>query len=183
MTGISPTATENAADWASNTFHPLGALLYTNTTYRETIKIIDQVDVPSIPFHNGTPAYVYDWQSGAIAPVPAATTEFKILLIAEIARYAAYWALEFGPLYSEPNYHHGVPEQWTVSTKQWLANHDYYALPVLFNGGMVAYGYGDMSQVPIVRHAGRAAVPRWLIRSSCTCFNILRRTSCLPLQI
>ena len=44
----------------------------------------------------------------------------------------------------------GVPQDLTISTAEWLAQNGYQALPVVFNEGMVAYGYGDLRQVPIV---------------------------------
>jgi hypothetical protein len=33
---------------------------------------------------------------------------------------------------------------------EWLANNDFEALPVVFVQAMVAYGYGDLREVPIV---------------------------------
>ena len=43
--------------YQSNHFHPLGALLFTNGTYRETLKVINQVGVPAVPFLGGTPRW------------------------------------------------------------------------------------------------------------------------------
>jgi hypothetical protein len=44
----------------------------------------------------------------------------------------------------------GVPQEFTVSTAQWLASNNFQALPVLFVQAMVAFGYGDLREVPIV---------------------------------
>lgn len=44
----------------------------------------------------------------------------------------------------------GVPEALTVPTSQWLSQNNYTALPVIFNRGMAAYGYGDLRETPIV---------------------------------
>jgi hypothetical protein len=38
-----------------------------------------------------------------------------------------------------------------MSTFQWLLEHDYPLLLLLFIEGMVPYGYGDVTEVPIVR--------------------------------
>ena len=43
-----------------------------------------------------------------------------------------------------------MPQEFTVTTAEWLSEHNYEALPVLFNQGMVAYGYGDLRETPIV---------------------------------
>ena len=136
---------------SSNHFHPLGALLFTNATYREALKVINKVGVPAVPFRDGMPRWAYDAASGAVQAVPAVSALSKAVLAEEVARYSIFWAAEFAPRYAAVGYPNGVPPEFTVSTADWLARHHYRALPVLFNQGMVAYGYGDLRETPIVR--------------------------------
>ena len=81
----------------SDTYHPLGALLFTNITYRETLKIINTVDVPAVPFTDGSFQWEYDWTNGIVQAAPAITTSFESLLAQEIAKYTAFWEAEFAP--------------------------------------------------------------------------------------
>ena len=96
------------------------------------------------------------------------TLEFEALALEEFARYELYWNTVFalqdsiGYKVSERTMlgwiqkgliivQDGVPEDFTLTTAAWLAKYDYSALPVVFVNAMVAYGYGDPAQTPIVR--------------------------------
>ena len=132
----------------SNTFHPLGALLYTNTTYRETLKIIDTVGVPSVPFLGNLPKWDYDWKTGALQPAPILTSAFNETLASELPRYISFWETEFAPNLTSIGYKAGVPEAFTIPFSEWLTENSFEALPIVFNEAMVSFGYGDGAQVP-----------------------------------
>lgn len=44
----------------------------------------------------------------------------------------------------------GIPDELTVPAAEWLARNGYQTLQAAFVQSMVAYGYGDYRQVPIV---------------------------------
>ncbi|KAJ7753032.1 FAD/NAD-P-binding domain-containing protein [Mycena olivaceomarginata] len=106
-------------------FHPMGALLYSNQTYRETLPVIDASGVSSFAFR---------------------------LFKEEIERYTTFWNTEFAPKAGDRiqgKRHNGV-EGYTMSTMDWLLENDYPLLLLLFINGMVPYGYGDVRQTPIL---------------------------------
>jgi len=85
----------------SKTYHPLGALIFVNQTYHETLKIINQVNVPAEQYKRGA-IWKYDYKSGAIgqqAPSPQLAQQLQ----AEAARYIQQWPTVFGNKYSAPN--------------------------------------------------------------------------------
>ncbi|KAG4428390.1 hypothetical protein IFR05_016129 [Cadophora sp. M221] len=136
------------AVYETNTFHPLGALLFSNASYPETLKVVDVSGVPAVPFVTGQ-RWFYDVQSGSTVLSPAISPAFATLVGQEFQRYALYWTTIFAP-YSALRYKNGVPQELTVTTSQWLASNNYQALPVLFVQAMVAFGYGDLREVPIL---------------------------------
>ena len=103
---------------ASTHFHPLGALLFTNGTYREALKIINKVEVPAVPFLDGMPRWAYDYLSGAVQPVPNVSALSTVVLIEEIARYSLFWATEFSPLYSSVGYKVSCPATCLPRTRR-----------------------------------------------------------------
>ncbi|KAH7417335.1 FAD/NAD-P-binding domain-containing protein [Cadophora sp. MPI-SDFR-AT-0126] len=136
------------AVYEKNTFHPLGALLFSNASYPETLKVIETSGVSAIPFVTGQ-RWLYDVPTGSLALSPAISSEFATLVGQEFQRYAAYWTTIFAP-YSALRYKNGVPAELAVTTSQWLATNNFQALPVLFIQAMVAFGYGDLREVPIL---------------------------------
>ncbi|PVH85846.1 FAD/NAD(P)-binding domain-containing protein [Cadophora sp. DSE1049] len=136
------------AVYETNTFHPLGALLFSNASYPETLKVIETSGVPAVPFVTGQ-RWLYDVPTGSLALSPAISSEFATLVGQEFQRYAVYWTTIFAP-YSALRYKNGVPQELTVTTSQWLASNNFQALPVLFIQAMVALGYGDLREVPIL---------------------------------
>ena len=140
----------------------------TQDTYRETLQIINEVDVPAVPFIGGMLQWQYDYLSGNVTPAPSFSDQERALLAQEIDRYSVFWAVNFAPRYScigypvsirrharirQGTYHvqNGVPQNFTVPAAEWLAKNDYKVLPTLFILGMVSYGYGDLRETPIVR--------------------------------
>ncbi|KAJ7917281.1 FAD/NAD-P-binding domain-containing protein [Mycena leptocephala] len=131
-------------------FHPMGALLYSNQTYRETLPVIDASGVSSFAFGYTSPQWLYDWRSGYTEEVSTPMSELTAneLFKEEIERYTTFWNTEFAPK-AVIGYKNGV-EGYTMSTLDWLLENDYPLLLVLFINGMVPYGYGDVRQTPIL---------------------------------
>jgi len=136
------------AVYETNTYHPLGALLFSNASYPETLKVIETSGVPAIPFVTGQ-RWLYDVPTGSLALSPAISSEFATLVGQEFQRYAVYWNTIFAP-YTALRYKNGVPQELTVTTSQWLASNNFQALPVLFIQAMIAFGYGDLRETPIL---------------------------------
>jgi hypothetical protein len=137
------------AVYDKGTFHPLGALLFTNDTYRETLKIIKSGNVHASTFVDVAPGWDYDWHNGTVQPAPSLAVAQEALAVLEIARYELYWNTVFAPI-SSVGYRTGFPDEMTLSTAAWFVKHDYKILPVLFNLGMVAYGYDDLRRTPML---------------------------------
>lgn len=78
----------------------MGALLFSNQTYRETLPIIDASGLPSMPFGNGGGEdWLYDYKTGHVQH--DASSSFNTsspLFQAEIDKYTNFWNTEFAPL-------------------------------------------------------------------------------------
>ena len=81
--------------------HPLGALFFSNETYRETLPIIEASGLPAIPFSNFSNGnnWFYDSKTGSVEQSQLLSTMTKSPLFqAEIDRYTKFWKTEFEPL-------------------------------------------------------------------------------------
>jgi hypothetical protein len=80
-------------------FHPMGALLYSNQTYRETLPVIDASGVSSFAFGYTSPQWLYDWRNGYTEEVSTPLSEMTAneLFKEEIERYTTFWNTEFAP--------------------------------------------------------------------------------------
>jgi len=78
----------------------MGALLYSNETYRETLPIIDASGLPSMAFGNGGDTWLYDYQTGhaQLSTTSITNTTSSSLFQAEIDKYTNFWNTEFAPL-------------------------------------------------------------------------------------
>lgn len=123
----------------NDTFHPLGALIFFNGTYVETLKIIEQTTVKATEQHVGPPQWIYDWTDGDVTAAPGFTAEQEALLLDEVGRYTEFWNTVYQPI-SDVGYRQPIPEDLTVSVLEWCTQNNYRILPALFNIGMVAYG-------------------------------------------
>lgn len=85
-----------ADDVFRDTYHPLGALLFSNGTYTETLKVIEKSGVLSVPFVTGQ-RWLYNWTSGVALPSPPISVAFATLVGQEFQRYVAYWSTVFAP--------------------------------------------------------------------------------------
>ncbi|KAF1995917.1 FAD/NAD(P)-binding domain-containing protein [Amniculicola lignicola CBS 123094] len=132
-------------------FHPLGAAFYSNASYPETLKVINNADIGSVPFGlaGDRQQFRYNYTNGDITPVPALSVQFVLQIQVEIPRYAKLWTQKFAP-YSAPNYKNGVPDELTVSGTEWFAKNNFTALPILLVNPLALYGYGDIRVVPIL---------------------------------
>jgi monoamine oxidase len=89
----------------SNNYFPLGALLFSNGSYPETLKVINKVGVPATPLVTG-PRWQFNWTNGIVVPPPNVTVEFATLVGQEYQRYVQYWTTVFQP-YSALRYKAG----------------------------------------------------------------------------
>lgn len=80
----------------SNNYFPLGALLFSNGSYPEILKVINKVGIPATPLVTG-PRWQYIWTNGVVGPPPNITAEFATLVGQEFQRYAQYWTTVFQP--------------------------------------------------------------------------------------
>ena len=82
--------------------HPIGALIFTNETYRETLPIIDASGVSAIPFANISDGknWLYDPESGYVQQAESSLSNLtkSPLFQAEIDRYIKFWNTEFAPV-------------------------------------------------------------------------------------
>ena len=80
----------------------MGALLFTNETYRETLPIIDASGITAMPAANpGNNTWLYDYEHGTqrgISSIPNITSD--PVFQAEIDRYTSFWNDEFAPFIS-----------------------------------------------------------------------------------
>jgi len=79
----------------------MGALLFTNETYRETLPIIAVSGVPAIPFSfSDQKNWLYDPESGHVQQAELSLTNLAKSpnFQAEIDRYIEFWNTEFAPL-------------------------------------------------------------------------------------
>jgi hypothetical protein len=99
-------ASETAADHPlRGIFHPLGAAFFSNASYSETIKLVDQTDISIQPFSlaGAREMFRYNYSDGAIEANPSLVPQFLASLSAEIPRYTALWNQRFQPI-SAVNY-------------------------------------------------------------------------------
>jgi hypothetical protein len=89
----------------SGIFHPLGAAFLSNASYPETLKVLDQTNVPieSFQLAGARQMYRYNYTSGAIELNPPLAAPFLQAVTAEIPRYIALWNQRFRPI-STTNY-------------------------------------------------------------------------------
>ncbi|KAF1941829.1 FAD/NAD(P)-binding domain-containing protein [Clathrospora elynae] len=130
-------------------FHPLGAAFFSNATYTETIRILNQTDVSIEPFAlaGAREQFRYNFSTGSIDANPAIAPQFLASVSAEIPRYVALWNQRFRPI-SVTNYKNGVPDEFTVSGAEWFHKNNFTALPIILVNPLALYGYGDINIVP-----------------------------------
>ncbi|KAI0087467.1 hypothetical protein BDY19DRAFT_907329 [Irpex rosettiformis] len=133
-------------------YHPMGALIFTNQTWINTLPIIEASGLPLSPGPNVTSGFIYGAGIAAnlVVPTPPVTDAQKALLASELQRYAAFWTANFAPKYTALRYTNGVPEEFSVPMAKWLQSQGFKALPQVMELGMVPFGYGDIKQTPAI---------------------------------
>jgi len=83
----------------------LGAAFFSNATYPETIKILNQANVPIEPFAltGSREVFRYNYTNGLIQASPALPPQLLAAVSAEIPRYVQLWNQRFQPI-SVANY-------------------------------------------------------------------------------
>lgn len=81
-------------------FHPLGAAFFSNATYPETLKIIDEsgVSIEEFALAGAREQFFFNITTGATEPVPAPSPLFLQAVAAEIPRYIQLWNQVFKPI-------------------------------------------------------------------------------------
>ncbi|KAL5429097.1 hypothetical protein PMIN06_004729 [Paraphaeosphaeria minitans] len=130
-------------------FHPLGAAFFSNASYPETLKVINEsgVSIEEFALAGAREQFRFNITTGAIDAVPALSTQTLQLVAAEVPRYIQLWNRDFAPI-SATNYKKGVPDSLTVSGQQWFKTNNFTVLPQLLVNPIALYGYGDIRVVP-----------------------------------
>ncbi|OAG12923.1 FAD/NAD(P)-binding domain-containing protein [Paraphaeosphaeria sporulosa] len=130
-------------------FHPLGAAFFSNTSYPETLKVINEsgVSIEEFALAGAREQFRFNITTGAIEAVPALSTQALQRVAAEVPRYIQLWNRDFAPI-SATNYKKGVPDSLTVSGEQWFKTNNFTVLPQLLVNPIALYGYGDIRVVP-----------------------------------
>lgn len=129
------------------TYHPLGAVIFENQSYPETLKVISQTNVTATYFKDLEPKWTYDWQNGSIGEYKSLTLPQKLQLAIEVSKYSFFWYTTFKPI-SGIGYREGIPETLTVPLLEWMKQKGYHVLPSLMNFIIFTYGYGDIREIP-----------------------------------
>lgn len=86
-------------------FHPLGAAFFSNATYPETLKVLNQtnVSIESFALAGAREMFRYNYTNGLIDLNPAPAPQFFAAVSAEIPRYVQVWNERFRKI-SATNY-------------------------------------------------------------------------------
>ncbi|SPN99731.1 uncharacterized protein DNG_02582 [Cephalotrichum gorgonifer] len=131
-------------DW----FLPLGAVLFNEDSYVETVKLVEQTGVPYRNFSAGE-RWTFDWKSDDAEVIPGATEDFEQALVLEYLRYSEIWTTVYEP-YSGIGYKNGVPAELAVPGAQWLAENGFQVIGIPMIDAFTSYGYGDYREIPIL---------------------------------
>ncbi len=82
----------------------MGALIYSNATYTETLKIIDQSGVPSYQFGYAAKPWLFDWRTGVVTLAQSSLADLYPLLKPDIDRYTQFWNANIGPHWGSIGY-------------------------------------------------------------------------------
>ncbi|KIK56058.1 hypothetical protein GYMLUDRAFT_174825 [Collybiopsis luxurians FD-317 M1] len=140
---------------ARTTYHAMGALIFTNQTYNNTLPLILEAGLPLSPALSPGPSANWNYwlyeagakgaQSVTKLPFPNTTELFEILV--EVNYYEFLWNELFAP-YSGSRYEGDICEEFTMPMKQWLFSKGFIKLPTFVELGLVYEGYGNIAQTP-----------------------------------
>ncbi|PSR82344.1 hypothetical protein PHLCEN_2v6087 [Hermanssonia centrifuga] len=132
-------------------FHPLGALLFTQETYRETYPLIEESGLPRLPFAYDFKAWQYNWTTGIVAQSPFSFKDIYPHVENDVIQYITFWTDSFAPTMEAIGYPNGIPDELTVPFEQWLKTNGYGGtFRGIIEHAIVPYGYGTISETPTV---------------------------------
>jgi hypothetical protein len=95
----------------SSTFSPLGALIFTPPTYRESIKLLLKTGVTSVPFVSGE-KWQYNASSGSVWAKPPLPPQVTQLFMQEVRKYIGWWNKNFVLYNIAPGYPVSIIESY-----------------------------------------------------------------------
>ncbi|PSR82345.1 hypothetical protein PHLCEN_2v6088 [Hermanssonia centrifuga] len=132
-------------------FHPLGALLFTQESFREVYPLIEESGLPRFPFAYDFKAWKYNWTTGIVAQSPFSFKDIYPQVENEVIKYTTFWMESFAPTMEAIGYPNGIPDELTVPFEQWLKGNGYGTIfREIISHAMVPYGYGSISETPTV---------------------------------
>lgn len=98
-------ATDAADHPLRGIFHPLGAAFFSNASYPETLKVLNQtnVSIESFALAGAREMFRYNYTNGLIDLNPSPAPQFFAAVSAEIPRYVQVWNQRFQKI-SATNY-------------------------------------------------------------------------------
>ncbi|KIK57478.1 hypothetical protein GYMLUDRAFT_172661 [Collybiopsis luxurians FD-317 M1] len=140
---------------ARTTYHAMGALMFTNQTYSNTLSLILQAGLPLSPALSPSPSANWNyWQYGPgaqggqnVTTLPSPNAIEEVAIAAEVVEYEILWNTLFAP-FSGPRYKGDIPKEFAVPMKQWLSDNGFSAISTFVELGLAYEGYRDITQTP-----------------------------------
>lgn len=84
----------------------MGALLFSNATFTETLKVVLQTNMTYYPFgYAGTAQdWLFDWRTGVVTLAPGSSAQLYPFIKADIDRYIAFWNQNIQPIWADIGY-------------------------------------------------------------------------------
>lgn len=81
-------------------FHPLGAAFFSNASYPETVKVINEsgVAIEEFALAGAREQFLFNITTGVTEAVPALSPQALQLVAAEVPRYIQLWTRDFAPI-------------------------------------------------------------------------------------
>ncbi|KAJ3752611.1 FAD/NAD-P-binding domain-containing protein [Lentinula raphanica] len=140
------------------TYHAMGAIIFTNLSYSNTLPLILEAGLPLSPALSPGPSAnwtYWNFSPGAggaqnVTPQPVPDAGEIAAIEVEVEKYTQWWNTEFQPRYMGSRYLYGVPPALSVPMSNWLVNNGFELLPSFVEEGLVNAGYSDYTQTPAV---------------------------------
>ncbi|KAE9385816.1 hypothetical protein BT96DRAFT_1026466 [Gymnopus androsaceus JB14] len=134
----------------------MGALIFTNQTYSNTLPLILEAGLPISPALSPGPSANWSyWQyspgvEGAqnVTETPLPNVVELIGIAAEVADYTLLWNTQFAPKYAGSRYLNGVPDNLAIPMSVWLTANGFKLIPFFVEQGLVYEGYDDFTKTP-----------------------------------
>ncbi len=95
----------------------MGALLFSNETYTETLPIILKSGLPFQPFAYTSKGWLFDWRTGVVNESPVSAADVYPLLKPDIDRYIEFWNANIGPNLTTIGYKVNVHDNWEINMR------------------------------------------------------------------